>query len=296
MPYRVHLQGFSDFERSALGSYFRLAANRSPTYEQVDSAAEAHFLIVDADHAAAVRGVVALGRTGTAVFIGAQPPDGAAAWAMRPIDPLHVLRELDSLVATMAAQRTAPAAARSAEPASKVRTVILPPRPRAVPSRRAGDGPVARGAGFVPLTEPAAAAKPAPADALLIDTSELVLRQWESKLHAYGLGTERATTSARALELLERRDFDLVLLDVELDGLALCQRIKRRQRFGAGRRPPVVTLVADHHSEIDRVRGSLAGADAYLGKPLDDEALRQMLVDNGFVPPPATPEAATPRV
>ena len=34
-PYLVALQGFSAFERSALGAYFRLASNRSPAYEQV---------------------------------------------------------------------------------------------------------------------------------------------------------------------------------------------------------------------------------------------------------------------
>lgn len=33
-------------------------------------------------------------------------------------------------------------------------------------------------------------------------------------------------------------------------------------------------MVSAHHAEIDRARGELAGCDAYLAKPLDDEALR----------------------
>src|SRR3982750_1813299 len=56
LPYRVILLGFSPFERSALTSYFRLATNRSPAYEHADAGSEAHFLIVDADHAGVVEG------------------------------------------------------------------------------------------------------------------------------------------------------------------------------------------------------------------------------------------------
>ena len=77
LPYRVTLQGFSAFERSALASYFRLAANRSPAYEQVDTASEAHFIVVDADDADAVRGVLAGGRAADTVFVGALAPQGA---------------------------------------------------------------------------------------------------------------------------------------------------------------------------------------------------------------------------
>ncbi|MFY9510071.1 MAG: hypothetical protein WAQ05_03760, partial [Rubrivivax sp.] len=99
LPYRVSLLGFTAFERSALASYFRLAANRNPAYEQVDTAGEAHFIVVDADDADAVRAVLSAGRGADTVFVGALAPQGAPAWVMRPIDPLHVMRELDAMVA-----------------------------------------------------------------------------------------------------------------------------------------------------------------------------------------------------
>jgi len=98
----------SPFERSALTSYFRLATNRSPAYEHADAGSEAHFLIVDADHAGVVEGVVAAGRVRDSVFIGSQAPDGAVAWMTRPIDPLHVLRELDAMVDARAGAQPAP--------------------------------------------------------------------------------------------------------------------------------------------------------------------------------------------
>ncbi|HEY6352943.1 MAG TPA: response regulator, partial [Burkholderiaceae bacterium] len=82
------------------------------------------------------------------------------------------------------------------------------------------------------------------------------------------------THSDAALAQLEQHDFNYVFLDVELgpgsrlDGLALCRHIKRRTK-----RPPVVAMVSAHASQTDRVRGSLAGCDAYLGKPLQPSDL-----------------------
>ncbi len=282
--FRVHLLGFGEFERTALGSYFRLASNRVPAFQQVANAADAHFLVVDADQSAAVRAAQAAGRLGQAVFIGAQAPEGAAAWMPRPIDPLHVLRELDALAAAlMPPPRPATAGA--------VRTVIQPPRPGLPPPRRF-NGTAEERIG-VPQAAPPPP-QPAGRDALLVDDSEIALRFLESKLRPYGLRTARAATSAQALDLLRQRPYDFVFLDIELgqqsplDGIALCHQIKRAQALPAGRPLPVVTLVSAHASEIDRVRGALAGADAYLGKPLDERALAQVLVEHGVK------DAATP--
>ena len=47
--YRVALRGFSGFERSALGSYFRLSAERRPVYEQVPTLEMADFVVADAN-------------------------------------------------------------------------------------------------------------------------------------------------------------------------------------------------------------------------------------------------------
>jgi CheY-like chemotaxis protein len=276
-PFRVHLLGFSEFERSALGSYFRLASNREPSFQQVARAADAHFLVVDADHATAAQ---AQGRLAQSVFIGARAPDGAAAWMARPIDPLHVLRELDALAAAlMPAPRPAANGA--------VRTVIQPPRRGTPPPRRFnGSAEVRIG---VPLAAPPPP-RPAGRNALLVDDSELALRFLEVKLQPFGLRTERAATSGQALSMLAQRRFDFVFLDIELgresalDGIALCHQIKRAQVLPADRPVPVVTLVSAHASEIDRVRGALAGADAYLGKPLDERALAQVLVEHGVAP------------
>jgi len=98
MPHRVAFLGFSEFERKALASYFRLTHNRSPAYEQVPTLTDADFLVADADHGPSVQLVQAIERMGETVFIGNLAPDGARAWRKRPIDALHVMRELDRLV------------------------------------------------------------------------------------------------------------------------------------------------------------------------------------------------------
>jgi len=300
LPYRVAVLGFSPFERSALASYFRLATRRSPAYEQAETADDAHFLIIDADHPEAVRTAVLQGRVGDAVFIGAQPPAGADVWMMRPIDPLHVLRELDGKVSALALRRMPAPPAAHEHGSSQVRTVIQPPRPRPTPGRRAGDGPAPPdGGGFVAVARPAApagAAAPS-AEALLVDDSEIALRFLQSKLRRYGIATECVTTSAKAVDAMARRAFDFVFLDVELgstselDGLALCQHLKRQHLAPGGGRPPVVVFVSAHANEVDRARGALAGADGYLGKPLADEALRGLLARYG-ISLPARPEEA----
>jgi len=238
-PYLVALQGFSAFERSALGSYFRLAGKRSPSYEQVDSLADCQFVIADADHAGVVQAIVLAGRVGDAVFIGARAPDNATAWMMRPIDPLHVMRELDAMVSVKkldsASAATLPSVALTA------RAPVRSPPPVPMPTRRAGDsdGPAARGASsLLRLTDklPQSSHGGRGAEALLVDDSEVALRFLETRLQRLGLHTQRATSSGRALELLAQRNFDFIFLDVELgsdselDGLALCQHIKRQHR------------------------------------------------------------------
>ena len=95
----VALRGFSHFERSAIESGFRLVSQAPARYECVEDLDHARFVIADADHPGVVDAIVAAAREGDTVFVGAQAPDGAMAWTMRPIDPLHLLRQLDAAVA-----------------------------------------------------------------------------------------------------------------------------------------------------------------------------------------------------
>lgn len=276
---RVALLGFGEFERSALASYLRLSGTRVPAYQQADVLEDAQFVIADADQAGVIDAVLAADRVTDTVFIGSLAPDGALAWMMRPIDPLQVFRELDATVAvrhTQAQPVIAPtprAAAAEAAPAATPPAAPEAPAPAPAAAPPAAQRSTARRAGDV-------AAPPA---ALLVDGSELTLRLLERQLQALGLRTETAPHSQRALELMATTRYDLVFLDVdlgphsELDGLALCQQIKRQPRPPDAAAVPLVVMVSAHASATDRVRGSFAGCDAYLALPIDDEALRRNL-------------------
>ncbi|MFN0185187.1 MAG: response regulator [Aquabacterium sp.] len=287
-PHRVILLGFSAFERSAMGSYFRLATHRDPRYELVADLDEARFIVADADHAGVLPTVVARGRIADTVFVGAHSPAGAPSWMMRPIDPMHVMRELDALVVRDgAAGVTVSLPLSGAMPLGPASTTP----PDAVPAhrrpRRRADDTALPAIVDVGTAMPVAAAAPAPpADVLMVDDSDIALRFLEKQLQGWQLRAERAGSSNRALELLARQPFDFVFLDVELgerstlDGLALCQHIKR-QHVHPGGRAPVVVLLSAHQDPVDRVRGTLAGCDAYLGKPLDLQALGDLLARHG---------------
>ena len=131
LPIPVALLGFSNFERNALASYFRLAPRTASSYIHVLDVDEARFVVADADQPGVPELLDTLGRTGDAVFIGAHGPDAAAAWMMRPIDPAQVLRELDNLLT----QRDNPATGTAPLPLSTMSTA----RARAAAVAEAGE-------------------------------------------------------------------------------------------------------------------------------------------------------------
>lgn len=263
---RIALEGFSDFERSAMASYFRLAGDRFPAYEQAASADDARFIVADADHPGVVRSIVDAGREADTVFIGSQAPEGALAWMMRPIDPMHVLRELDAAVALRGA-------------------AVMPAR-ASRPSRRASD-----------LPPPARSVSP---EALIVDDNEVAVRALERQLQGLGVTAARANTSGKALELMARLAFRWIFIDVdlgpasELDGLTLCQHIKH-QHHQSGGPVPSVFLMSAGGEPVNRVRGTLAGCDAYLEKPFEEAVVKRLLSAHGATLSRAVPARALRR-
>jgi CheY-like chemotaxis protein len=261
--YTVALQGFSEFERGALSSFFRLAAQRSPSYVQVDTVERSDFVIADADHSASLQTVLAAGRQHDTVFVGARAPQGAMAWLPRPIDPVHIVRELDSMVEQRQSGPGALAAALAAPVAGNAAR-----QPQAAAPSRWGASSLG------PLDALASAGASGP-DVLVAEDSAIARRFLQMRLQRLGYQVHLADDGEAAMALLKRQSFALVFLDVvlgppgSLDGLKICQQIKQHPRLGAENGPKIV-LVTGLSGAVDRVRGSLAGCDAYLTKPLLD--------------------------
>jgi signal transduction histidine kinase/FixJ family two-component response regulator len=99
---------------------------------------------------------------------------------------------------------------------------------------------------------------------------------------------EEADNGAAALMLLERRPFDVVLLDVHMPVMDGCETIARIRASGeAWAGVPVIALTADA-MEGDRERFVAMGMTDYLAKPLDRRALLNKV--HAATSPGAAPE------
>jgi CheY-like chemotaxis protein len=311
-PIPVALLGFSSFERSAMLARFqrpaRGADSASLGFEWVLGVDEARFVVADGDQPGALALLEQLGRVDDAVFVGSYAPRRAAAWLMRPLAPDAVLRELAELQRQRALpdsaplplpmpwllgndfgrldRRSAPSASRSGRlagwRADDGRAVLPVPGhlPPDAALRQAGARPEAG------ATTPRTSAPLVLPRALLVDDSDIALHYLRRLLAPYGLDTDLAHFSHQALEMLASRVYGIVFVDVDLgegsrhDGLDLCHRVRHQwQQPGA---PPVVVVVSAMHDPVHQVRGTLAGAQAYLGKPLDRGALDQLMQRLGF--------------
>ena len=100
---------------------------------------------------------------------------------------------------------------------------------------------------------------------LVVEDELLTRRTLQQLLEAEGFAVTTAGSVAEALGEVNRRGFDLVLLDIVLpdgDGLSACRRIRERHRM------PIVILSTKRQLE-DRVAGLDTGADDYIVKPFE---------------------------
>ncbi len=107
---------------------------------------------------------------------------------------------------------------------------------------------------------------------LVVDDDAHIREVARFALARAGHTVELATDGAAALARIETRLPDLVVLDVlmpELDGLALCRRLRTS---ASAQRVPIVFL-SSRTEEADRVLGLDLGADDYLTKPFSPREL-----------------------
>lgn len=151
-----------------------------------------------------------------------------------------------------------------------------------------------------PLPEAARspASQSAHAPQILVVADSLAVRaQLRSLLEPRGFTVTDADCVEAALAAVAQRAFDCVLMDAlmpEVDGYEGCRQIKSRLR-GANAVP--VVMLTSKGSPFDRIRGKMAGCDAYLTKPVDAQRLAQVLAQQlGAMPRHRDGEgAAAPR-
>ncbi len=108
---------------------------------------------------------------------------------------------------------------------------------------------------------------------LVVDDEEHITELLAMGLGFNGFEVERAASGRAALDAIDRRRPDLVILDVmlpDLDGFEVARRL--RQNEGAGSRVPIIFLTA-RDATADKVEGLRLGSDDYVTKPFSIEEL-----------------------
>lgn len=113
---------------------------------------------------------------------------------------------------------------------------------------------------------------------LLVDDSDIALKYMQNRLRHFGYECELVRSGEEALAMVATHSYQFVFLDVMmagLDGYQTCKAIKNNK---ARRGPvPVVVMLTSRGGTIDKIRGTMAGCDAYLTKPLNDKKLAAVL-------------------
>ncbi|NYT02815.1 MAG: PAS domain S-box protein [Methanosarcinales archaeon] len=98
-------------------------------------------------------------------------------------------------------------------------------------------------------------------------------------LNKLGYGADIASNGLEVLKALDRQDYDVILMDVqmpEMDGLEAARTIRRRMPDG-----PKIIAVTAHALKEDRDMCLQAGMDDYISKPIRIEELRSALESSG---------------
>lgn len=233
------LTGFPPSDVESFQTFFKLTASLGVSFTHTPQEGDADILIVDASDIAAVNRVRHPAFSAKALLVGDTAPDSRWPVLSRPFRLTKVLQILQELAADMAAP------------------VYTQPAP-AVPT--------------VQVRNSASVA-------LVIEDSEIAQKATRMKLERFGVAVKIAASGEEALVMLRDHTFAIVFIDVMmegLDGYQTCKLIKQR-KYASGRSPAAVMLTS-RGGTIDKIRGSLAGCDAYLTKPVDDQDLMRVLI------------------
>ena len=104
--------------------------------------------------------------------------------------------------------------------------------------------------------------------ALVVDDSTTLQRLLDLTLRSLGVEVEFAARGDDAIALALSKSYDVIFLDVMLpgaDGYQVCKAVKRDARA----KHVAVIMLTSKDSAFDKVKGIMAGTNAYLTKPVD---------------------------
>lgn len=121
------------------------------------------------------------------------------------------------------------------------------------------------------------AATPGGNSVLVVDDSMAVRAQLRALLEARGLTVADVDSAEAALVAAAASHYACILMDVlmpGIDGYEACRQIKANTQGGSKQ---TIVMLTSKSSPFDRIRGMMAGCDAYLTKPVDAEHLYEVI-------------------
>ena len=105
---------------------------------------------------------------------------------------------------------------------------------------------------------------------LIVDDDESALTMLYKVIRSAGMDANTVSGGEQALELVRKRPFDLILLDVNLRGMDGFQVIQELR--GRGIKTPII-IVSGRKEDYDTLYGLDIGADDYITKPFNPVVL-----------------------
>ena len=113
-----------------------------------------------------------------------------------------------------------------------------------------------------------------PASILVVDDNPANLLALDAVLDRLGHRVVQALSGRVACERVEREEFAVILLDVQMPIMDGFQTLERLNQLPNGRNTPVIFMTALHQDMTAAHRGYAAGAIDYIIKPFDPDLLR----------------------
>jgi two-component system cell cycle response regulator len=268
---KILVRGLESDERQLLDGLVRVSLRRSPRLEllQDHEATQADVVLISAADAIAVKWVQTQPwfHQKVVIWIGTTGPVAAGHMSIRRPVQWSIL---PSLLARAMEQGPGSVHASRPTPLSSAHSTLnsgLAPSP-SLPSTLGSTG-ASSGIGITTRTGSSAI--------LVVDDSLAIRNHLRSLLETAGFAVSLADSVESANNMIGQRPFDCVLMDVlmpGLDGYEGCRQIKSAVR---GARTLPVIMLTSKSSPFDRIRGKMAGCDAYLTKPVDPQQLGEVL-------------------
>jgi twitching motility two-component system response regulator PilG len=250
----LEMLGFSEAEKAMLASTFRLTGRRAFYYGEASAPDErSDIYLVNADNAAALQQLQTRSPNihAPAVLVGSAATGTSWPVIDKPIRWIRLFEQLDNVMEAALAERARRQSASSGEWDGRTyRRAVdknAPPQPVYI--------------------------EPNPVETVLVvDDSATVRAFMRAKLAPFRFDVDYAENGEKAIDMAQAKKYTCVFLDIMMpgiDGYQVCKSIKSNRDS----KDTAVVMLSSKSSAFDKFRGTWAGCDAYLGKPVSEDDL-----------------------